>query len=89
MPCWSDMYWKVTHVYRLYDVGDNLLYVGISNRVNDRVRQHMRRQPWGNSIAGATFERFPCRIDAQVAEREAIRTENPIHNITRPAEVWV
>lgn len=89
MPCWSDMYLKVTHIYRLYDAHGQLLYVGLSNRPNERVRQHMRRQPWGSEIATGTFERFECRADAQAEERRAIGSENPMHNITRPSEQWV
>lgn len=67
-------------VYRFYDADDALLYVGIT--VNDwqRVRDHRGASPWWPQAVKCTFQRCTDRAAAEVAETEAIRTENPRFN---------
>lgn len=70
-----------TTLYRLYDEGGDLLYVGISTRPLQRVREHSKGQTWWTEVASQTFEHYPTRQAAADAELDAIRTEHPRYNI--------
>lgn len=70
-----------TTLYRLYDEGGDLLYVGISTRPLQRVREHSKGQVWWTEVASQTFQHYPTRTEAAAAELHAIRTENPKHNV--------
>jgi hypothetical protein len=77
---------KATKLYRHWGAGGELLYVGISANVVARLAQHNNGSHWANNIARMTIETYPTREAAERAEREAIRTENPLHNNARYAE---
>ncbi|MFJ9544218.1 GIY-YIG nuclease family protein [Streptomyces sp. NPDC101225] len=66
-----------TALYRLYGL-EGLLYVGISVAPLTRVRTHLREQQWGPWVIGIRIEYPP---DAEAAEREAVFTERPQHNV--------
>ncbi|MFR0355479.1 GIY-YIG nuclease family protein [Streptomyces sediminimaris] len=66
-----------TALYRLYGL-EGLLYVGISVCPLTRVRTHLREQPWGPGVIGVRID-YPA--DAEAAEREAVFTERPRHNV--------
>jgi predicted GIY-YIG superfamily endonuclease len=67
-------------LYRLYDAEGDLLYIGITNNLNDRFCEHSATQPWWEAVTSAAVE-FRCsRDDAVAAERTAIKTERPRHN---------
>ena len=68
-------------VYRLFDVADRLLYVGVSNQIGQRLTQHEAEKSWWPDVARMTVQRCPDRAAALAAEAEAIRSENPVHNI--------
>lgn len=67
-------------VYRFWDASDRLLYVGLTVDPGLRWKAHKRRD-WWRSVARATLEWFPDRASAERAEREAIRNEDPVHNV--------
>lgn len=69
-----------TTLYRLYDAEGDLLYVGISTRPMQRVREHSKGQTWWLEVASQSFEHFPSRPDAAAAELAAIRAEKPRYN---------
>lgn len=69
-----------TTLYRLYAPDDTLLYVGITKGSAQRLTDH-GNQPWWPDVARITFERFSDRAAAATAERHAIATEHPVHNI--------
>jgi len=71
----------VTQLYRHFDANGNLLYVGISISAMVRLSQHKDFSPWYADVARVEIENFPTRQDAMRAEREAVRTESPTHNI--------
>lgn len=77
-----------TSLYRLYGADGALLYVGISTRPFQRVREHSKGQTWWTEVASQTFEHFPTREEAAAAELDAIRTENPQHNIAGRERPW-
>lgn len=70
-----------TSVYRLFDAAGRLLYVGMSQDVARRLRQHSTLQAWWPAVARVTTVEYPSRYAARRAERDAIAAENPVHNI--------
>lgn len=71
---------KPTALYRYWDEGDALLYVGITGDLKHRERSHLRRSSWMEFVARSTVERFPSREDAEAAEVAAILAERPLFN---------
>ncbi|MDB4461363.1 GIY-YIG nuclease family protein [bacterium] len=68
-------------LYRHYDKEDNLLYVGISLSSLVRWQQHNNNSHWAKDSVTMTTEWFDTRELALDAERTAIRSEKPLHNI--------
>lgn len=68
-------------VYRLFDAADRLLYVGISNQIGLRLAQHEKDKSWWDNTARITVQRCPDRTTALAIETDAIRNENPLHNV--------
>jgi predicted GIY-YIG superfamily endonuclease len=71
----------MTHLYRHFDVENNLLYVGISLSTINRLGQHQHHSKWFDEIKVVTIEHFLTRQDAINAEKKAIQNENPKYNI--------
>ncbi len=69
----------ICYLYRLFDNDDTLLYVGASKAPQTRLSAH-RTKSWGAAIVNMTEEAYPTRESAQTAEREAIASEQPLHN---------
>jgi predicted GIY-YIG superfamily endonuclease len=67
-------------VYRFYDDKGDLLYVGRTYRMPDRLAEHRRDKAWWSSVATIKLEWMP-HAELHNAEMEAIRTENPRHNV--------
>jgi hypothetical protein len=74
---WEDS--KPTTLYRIYDKNDNLLYVGISCTLMQRLRDHSRRSWWFDA-AKIVPEIFPSKFFAEMEEEKAIRNEKPFYN---------
>lgn len=70
-----------TCLYRHFDRSGTLLYVGISLSAAVRLSQHSATASWFRDIARMEIEWFPDRTAALRAERHAIKTEGPIHNV--------
>ena len=71
-----------TTLYRMRDASGRLLYVGISDSFVRRLAQHQRRKDWWSEIASVALTHYPTRSAAEKAERDAIKSERPLHNIT-------
>ncbi len=69
-----------TSVYRLYDRGGCLLYVGITSTGTKRFAQHRDSQPWFDDVAQAEFEHYDTRREALAREAFLIWSSRPIHN---------
>lgn len=67
-------------LYRQYDSDDNLLYIGISLTVFERISQHKVQSEWFHRICKITLERFKSREQLCKAEKAAIRKEKPLFN---------
>lgn len=70
-----------TAVYRIFDGDDNLLYVGASERSLARVQEHASEKGWFSDVNRVSIERFETREEALSAEKRAIETERPRHNV--------
>src|SRR6056297_1212452 len=70
-----------TTLYRVFS-GETLLYVGISLSALNRISQHKRYSKWFSKHPPThmTMEHFDSRVDAEGAEREAIKEERPVYN---------
>lgn len=68
-------------LYRYYDKGGRLLYVGVSLSSLMRLTQHRRERTWFDRVSKITIERFPTRAAALAAERNAIRMQRPLFNL--------
>lgn len=68
-------------LYRFYDAKGVLLYVGITGRMHNRVKQHRDNASWFEVAARVDIEHYPTRADALRAETVAIKAEHPLHNI--------
>ena len=69
-----------TALYRHFDASGRLLYVGMSVNPVQRLAQHYD-SVWADEIARVDINYFSDRTTAAAAEREAILTEKPLHNI--------
>lgn len=69
-----------TALYRLYDDGGVLLYIGISTQPEIRWTQHASDKPWWSLVQRREVEWHPDRTAAEKAEQEAVRTEGPLYN---------
>lgn len=70
-----------TALYRFYAKDGRLLYVGITDSVKVRFKQHAAEKSWWGDVARKTVAWFQTRDAALAAESAAIRNERPIHNI--------
>ena len=67
-------------VYRCFNAARDLIYVGWTIRRRQRMSQHSRASSWWPEVADITYQEFDHPADARVAERIAIRDEDPIRN---------
>lgn len=78
--CWHTA--AVRHfLYRHFATDGELLYIGISLSAFRRLRQHQQHASWFDRIARVEIQPFPSRGEALVAERAAIASEHPAHNL--------
>ncbi|MET8265924.1 hypothetical protein ABZU92_18250 [Micromonospora arida] len=78
-----------TCLYRFYDDGGALLYVGITSSPNARMAAHAREKAWWPEVDAdrTTIQWLTNRPEAERAEVEAIRDESPRYNVAdNPAE---
>jgi hypothetical protein len=70
----------MTYLYRLFAADGKLLYVGITDDLNQRLAAHSWR-----GFARFTSEAYPTRESAEAAEARAILIEKPAQNRQQPA----
>jgi predicted GIY-YIG superfamily endonuclease len=68
-------------LYRFFDHEGVLLYVGITVNLPTRLASHADEKPWWTNVARMTVEYHPSRDLVLDAERLAIATERPLHNV--------
>lgn len=70
-----------TTLYRFFDAGGQLLYVGIAGNPGRRFGQHAKDKTWWTQVASSSMQHFGTRTEAERAEQIAIRAEGPLHNV--------
>jgi hypothetical protein len=69
-----------TALYRHFDASGCLLYVGITDCLSERDKQHRATAHWHNDVHSTTTEWCLSRDHALALERVAIQFEGPLHN---------
>lgn len=67
-------------LYRFYGAGGTLLYIGITNEIPRRLKQHNKDKPWWLGVSRIDVEHYPTRHAVLEAERRAIMAEKPLYN---------
>lgn len=72
-----------TALYRFFDAGGQLLYVGITHRLRTRWREHARdyATTWWPLVASNTVVWYSTRAEAARVETRAIKEERPQFNV--------
>lgn len=86
-PDWPRSY-RWDFVYRFYDVDAKPLYIGMTSGGLTRWDQHRKRAEWWPLAEYVAVSFYATYADTQVAEKAAIRNEQPRFNrqfIRRPA----
>lgn len=73
---------RVHVVYRLYDADDNLLYVGYSGNLGQRLERHYSQSSFGNLIARVAWDEYPTEHEALVAEYGTSKAMGPRYHCT-------
>src|SRR5690606_35262641 len=68
-------------LYRFFSRSNELLYIGITNRIPRRLDEHGDDKPWYLEVARVEVEHHPDRHAALRAEKNAIHAERPRYNI--------
>ena len=71
-----------TALYRHYDKNGTLLYIGVSLHAVQRLIDHRDKSHWFEDITRIDVQWYLSRSEAYAAEKHAIKTEKPKHNIT-------
>lgn len=72
---------SVHALYRFFDAGGELLYLGITLNPAARWKQHSHDKTWSTEVANIVIEPHPDRAAVLEAERLAIVTEKPRYNV--------
>ena len=70
-----------TALYRHYDKYGALLYIGVSLHAVQRLIDHRDKSHWYEDITRIEVQWYLSRSEAYAAEKHAIKTEKPKHNI--------
>lgn len=71
---------RATAVYRFFDRGGRLLYVGIAYDPGERWKHHAAKTKWWKDAVDNTIEWYDTRAEAERAEVVALRYEKPVYN---------
>ena len=81
---WTNM--PYTYLYRAFNYEEELLYVGIADKLGNRFRRHENDSRWWwECVDGGRFEielLAASRRSCELIEMSVIREERPIHNVT-------
>lgn len=68
-------------LYRHFDCNGRLLYIGMTNNPDVRIRSHKRQSRWYGAIAAVTVEWITGFSKVCEAEVNAIKNEAPMYNV--------
>jgi predicted GIY-YIG superfamily endonuclease len=81
----TDIESQPTAVYRLYDRGGQLLYVGMTNNTDVRFKWHKLEKRWWHLVEKKDVKWHPDRATARRHEAAAIKSESPLYNAMHAA----
>ena len=67
-------------VYRAFSKDNELLYIGITKDLKNRIINHKSSKKWWIEVDRIDEESFDDRVSAMKAEARAIKSENPKYN---------
>ena len=68
-------------LYRFFASDGRLLYVGMTRNPAQRFDNHSSDKPWWSEVGRIEIEHYPTLEDLREAERLAIQTDKPLHNV--------
>lgn len=68
-------------VYWHWDANGVLLYIGYTEDMGAREKQHSREDDWYTEVVATKRTRYGSEAEARAAETEAIREEQPKYNV--------
>ncbi|QDF19934.1 endonuclease [Mycobacterium phage ThetaBob] len=68
-------------LYRIFDSSEQLLYVGASLHIFQRISSHRKNILWWKDATTIRMERFDSEQELLDAEVMAIQFERPLHNV--------
>jgi predicted GIY-YIG superfamily endonuclease len=72
---------NASYVYRAWDADGDLLYVGVTDNVHQRLAGHQRgRSEWLRHAVRVTWAQYVQRADAELVEAHLIRSLQPKYN---------
>lgn len=82
-------------LYRFYGTDNTLLYIGQTQNPPGRMKQHAHEKSWWTEVGRIELQHYGSLPELVAAEREAITSEKPAHNIkmnksartTKPASI--
>lgn len=69
-----------TTLYRFYDQGQGLLYIGIAVNHNNRIARHRTTKPWWGEVKEIETVLYPTRDEARWAEKVEVLLGMPKYN---------
>jgi predicted GIY-YIG superfamily endonuclease len=72
---------RVFVLYRFFAADERLLYVGMTINPARRFEKHRGDKSWWSEVARIEVAHYPTLEALRVAERQAIKSEKPVHNI--------
>ena len=75
------------YLYRHFNADGELLYVGITNNLGKRIKDHSKLSAWFEDIGNITVEKFDTREEVLERERQAIISEKAKYNIQHQPKV--
>ncbi len=79
------------YLYFAYDTWDELLYIGVTNDFELRMRQHSQSAAWWKPSVRVEVQEQPNRATALIRERDLIASERPVYNVqhNRDSTPWI
>ena len=68
-------------VYSFYAASGECLYVGCTDNVARRIRQHQNERPWASDITRMVVTVHADHSEGLAAEAAKIRAEQPVYNV--------
>ena len=73
------------YIYKMYDENEELLYIGKTTNIRNRIKQHFSRdiiekQPWKEDVFRVEYFELYTKVDMDIAELYLIATERPKYN---------